>query len=314
MSTFRLFKTFLSVVEYGSFAAAADRVALTPAAVGLQMRSLENELRCTLFRRSGRHMLLTDDGASLVPKLAQLLRDYEGLLGASSQAGVGMGPITVAGIISSMAMLSCALVTLKASYPQLEMRLLMGQPSTFSEQLRVGKIDAAICVQEPGPAPTGTRWSWLYDEPLMVVANAKVAGPHADPIALLQTQPFIRFERKSATGIKIDQILRKQHIVTHDMLEINSLMSIVELVRQAAGITIVPILKNSDWLRDTSLCILPLPGRQFKRSIGILERDDRVGVTAVLREHLRRETGADNAAPAVVTPKHRSAAPRSSPP
>ncbi|WP_343657313.1 LysR family transcriptional regulator, partial [Cupriavidus sp.] len=41
MSTIRFLRTFVSVADQGSFAAAAGQVALTQAAVSLQMRALE---------------------------------------------------------------------------------------------------------------------------------------------------------------------------------------------------------------------------------------------------------------------------------
>ncbi len=49
MSTVRFLRTFVAVAEHGSFAAAAGQVALTQAAVSLQMRALETELRRELF-------------------------------------------------------------------------------------------------------------------------------------------------------------------------------------------------------------------------------------------------------------------------
>lgn len=52
MSAIRYFVTFLSVAKHGSFAAAADEVCLTQAAVGLQMRSLERDLDLVLFDRA----------------------------------------------------------------------------------------------------------------------------------------------------------------------------------------------------------------------------------------------------------------------
>ena len=68
MSNIRFFKTFIAVAEYGSFAAAADRVALTNAAVGQQMRALEEEMRRPLFDRSQRQVKLSRDGVLLLPK------------------------------------------------------------------------------------------------------------------------------------------------------------------------------------------------------------------------------------------------------
>ncbi|MEO5669553.1 MAG: LysR family transcriptional regulator, partial [Ramlibacter sp.] len=41
MSSIRVLRTFIAAATEGSFAAAAHRVALTQAAVGLQMRALE---------------------------------------------------------------------------------------------------------------------------------------------------------------------------------------------------------------------------------------------------------------------------------
>ena len=41
MTTIRMLRTFLAIARTGSFAAAAEKVALTQAAVSLQMRGLE---------------------------------------------------------------------------------------------------------------------------------------------------------------------------------------------------------------------------------------------------------------------------------
>src|SRR5260370_32796509 len=49
------------------FAAAADVLHVTPAAVSMQIRTLEDYLRVPLFRRSGRGITLTAEGALLLP-------------------------------------------------------------------------------------------------------------------------------------------------------------------------------------------------------------------------------------------------------
>jgi Bacterial regulatory helix-turn-helix protein, lysR family len=49
------------------FAAAADVLHVTPAAVSMQIRTLEDYLRVPLFRRGGRAITLTAEGALSTP-------------------------------------------------------------------------------------------------------------------------------------------------------------------------------------------------------------------------------------------------------
>ncbi|MGL6157267.1 MAG: LysR family transcriptional regulator, partial [Ralstonia mannitolilytica] len=77
MSTIRFLRTFVAVARHGSFAAAAERVALTQAAVSLQMRALEAELRRDLFDRSGRTVTLNARGRALLPQAEHLLALYD---------------------------------------------------------------------------------------------------------------------------------------------------------------------------------------------------------------------------------------------
>jgi DNA-binding transcriptional LysR family regulator len=58
MSTLRFLRTIVAIAEHGSFAAAAERVELTHAAVGQQMRALESEIGRPLFNREKRSITL----------------------------------------------------------------------------------------------------------------------------------------------------------------------------------------------------------------------------------------------------------------
>lgn len=60
-------------VSVGSFAAAADRLALTPAAVSLRIRSLEAELGQALFTRAGRRVVPTPAAVTLAREVRQAL-------------------------------------------------------------------------------------------------------------------------------------------------------------------------------------------------------------------------------------------------
>jgi LysR family transcriptional regulator, glycine cleavage system transcriptional activator len=60
-----------------SFSAAADALNVTPAAVSQQIKALESYIQVPLFRRSGRHVEITDEGAELLPSVRSGLDKLE---------------------------------------------------------------------------------------------------------------------------------------------------------------------------------------------------------------------------------------------
>ncbi|MBX7489795.1 LysR family transcriptional regulator [Qipengyuania sp. GH25] len=66
--------TFVTVVEAGTFSAAASRLELTPSAVSKTISRLEDRLQTRLFRRSTRVLSLTTEGEQFYSQIAPLLR------------------------------------------------------------------------------------------------------------------------------------------------------------------------------------------------------------------------------------------------
>src|SRR5436190_13017994 len=59
-------RTFLAIVETGSFTRAAEIVHKTQSAVSMQMKRLEERLERPIFAREGRASKLTEDGERLL--------------------------------------------------------------------------------------------------------------------------------------------------------------------------------------------------------------------------------------------------------
>lgn len=309
MSTIRFLKTFLVAAEGGSFAAAADRVALTQAAVGLQMRALETELKTVLFERSGRGVVLSDAGRALVAHAEKIVGYYDQMREGLDGEGEIAGTVTVGSIVTAMGLLSNTVVRMKPLYPRLNVRLVMQESSGLANSVKSGALDAAIFVDDSPQERKGMRWTPLYTEPLTVVASSQVAPPGSDFKKLLREQPFLRFDRRTPSGMRIEQTLRKLGLAPQDFLELSSLSAIIDLVRQNVGVTIVPHVKNADWANDALLRVLPLPGRPATRLIGMLEQGKREHITSVIRQHLvqllAEKSSASVASPASSTPKPR---------
>jgi LysR family glycine cleavage system transcriptional activator len=68
---------FVAVGEHLNFTRAADALGVTASAASLQIRALEEYLSRRLFRRDGRQVHLTHEGACLLPRVQQALTDIE---------------------------------------------------------------------------------------------------------------------------------------------------------------------------------------------------------------------------------------------
>ncbi|MDE2219635.1 MAG: LysR family transcriptional regulator [Gammaproteobacteria bacterium] len=73
-------RVFEAVATQLSFAEAAESLHVTPAAVSMQVRTLEDYLQVPLFRRAGRSIELTPEGALLLPGVRRGLSDLQSAL------------------------------------------------------------------------------------------------------------------------------------------------------------------------------------------------------------------------------------------
>ncbi len=73
-----------------------------------------------------------------------------------------------------------------------------------------------------------------------------------------------------------------------EFLELNAIETLIELVRQEVGVTLLPLINGSNWRDSPQLRILPLPDDlgPSARAIGMLERREhaRQGITAAICE------------------------------
>ena len=92
-------RVFVAVAEHLNFTRAADALGVTASAASLQIRALEEYLSRPLFRRSGRAVHLTPEGAALLPRIQQSLSSIEHALD-EVRAGRKDGPLKVTTLAS----------------------------------------------------------------------------------------------------------------------------------------------------------------------------------------------------------------------
>ena len=274
MPAIRSLRHFLSVARHGSFAAAGQEIGLTAAAVGQQMRALEEELGQALFDRGPRSVALSAAGRALVSGVEDLVARYEALAQPAARERGLSGSVQVGALVSAlMGEFADALWAIKGQHPRLEVRLYAGLSAEFALKVERGELDAAVVTQPPSRLAAGLQWSPLYAEPMVLVVPRK---PHfnlpARGIDILRKSPFLRFDHSTWTGRLVDEALAQAGGSVREELELNSVEAILALVRQGFGVSIVPRLRNVDWARDRALRVVPIARVTVQRHVGLLER------------------------------------------
>jgi DNA-binding transcriptional LysR family regulator len=150
MLDFELLRAFVAVAECGGFHRAAERLNLTQSTVSQQIKRLELETQCPLFRRTTRSVALTDDGEMLLGEARRLLQLEEAArqrLGAPRLSGT-----VRLGVVEEVAdgSLPSALARFAALHRGVKLEVQIGVSMELIEQLHAGLLDVVCAARPPG--------------------------------------------------------------------------------------------------------------------------------------------------------------------
>jgi LysR family transcriptional regulator, glycine cleavage system transcriptional activator len=115
-------RVFEAVATSLSFSAAAEALNVTPAAVSQQIKALEGYVQVPLFRRNGRRVEITDEGAELLPAVRDGLERLESAMQQIKQHRRS-GPLQITLVASFLQMWLLPRVrTFRRKFPEVDLR------------------------------------------------------------------------------------------------------------------------------------------------------------------------------------------------
>lgn len=263
----RYLQSFVMVVDSGSCADAARRLDLTPAAVGARIRALEESIGTALVRRAGRTVRATEAGLKILNHARAVLRDVRDLK-AIANDDAPLGELRLGASSSAMTgVLPPVLQALYRRHPKLAVHIEPGDSATLYQRVTDGVLDAALLVEPQFMLPKSCDWRMLVEEPLCVLAPSALA--RRDPLELLATEPFIRYDRATWGGRLAERCLREHGIVPHERIEIDGLGAIAAFVSHGLGVSLLPDW-TPPWPTGLDIVKLALPAPVPVRRMGLL--------------------------------------------
>ncbi|BCQ25909.1 LysR family transcriptional regulator [Caballeronia sp. NK8] len=265
----RELQTFIAVARHGTFAGAGAHIGLTQSAVSAQMQRLEAHLGVALFDRTGRSATLNKAGKRTLELADELIALYARLAEPDGEDGRG-GSLSVGAIASAhAALLPDAIGAFRRVLPAWRIRLVPGVSLSLLASVDAGEMDMAVLIRPPFSLPAELRWRTLAAEPFVLLAPAAKKG--ARWRELIESEPFIRYDRRSFGGRQVDTFLTKRRIAVRDSIEVDELPGIAQLVARGLGVALVPVSDGiGAWPRG--VVALDLGDETFHREIGLVER------------------------------------------
>ena len=267
----RRLKTLIAVAEKGTFAAAATATFVSHAAVSQQMKTLEDELGVAIFDRSRRSPVLNQHGRNLVAKARDVVHAYNNMVSSVHDDDRVVGELMFGAVSTCMTSLVPRVVgMLKRRYPRLHVRVVPGLSAELQIQVERGYLDAAV-LSEPPFLPSGLSWRAFAEEPLILLASLEEESD--DPEWLLESRPFIRFNRRAWLGRQIDEWLQANKMNVREGMELDTLESISSMVFYQLGVSIVP-RRCVPSARPLPLKRIPLGASARPRILGVMSRKE----------------------------------------
>ncbi|ALN72334.1 MULTISPECIES: LysR family transcriptional regulator [unclassified Aureimonas] len=170
-------RTFLAIVDTGSFTRAAEEVFKTQSAVSMQVRRLEERLGTDLFERSGRTVKLTEAGGRLLSYARRMLSLSQETLSAFDEQTIE-GHVRI-GLPDDYAerFLPEIMARFVRSNPRVELQIACETTSSLIEHVDKGHLDVALVC----PSKTHAWSEIVRTEPLHFVTSA-AHSVHEEPI------------------------------------------------------------------------------------------------------------------------------------
>ncbi len=165
-------RTFLAIVDHGSFAAAGRALGRATSVVSYALAGLEGELGIALLDREGaRRPKLTAKGAALLPDIRRIVEQTDQLSARAAGLRQGMEAelSLVVDVMFPMARLTPVLRDFAEAFPIVPMKLRVEAMGATAAALENGEADLAISGPMIGPSE-GLSRRWIGTVALIPVA------------------------------------------------------------------------------------------------------------------------------------------------
>lgn len=274
--TLKQLRVLDAVVRTGTISKASKELSVTPPAVSMQMRLLEEAVGLPVVERTKSGLRPTDAGR-VVLDAVDLCESALALCGAALEEmkGISGGRVAVGVVSTAKYFAPRALAAFAGAHPKVEMRLLVGNRRETIDMLRANDLDFAVM----GRPPKGFEvdQAVIGDHPHVIVAppDHPMAKRNHISFADVANETFLLREEGSGTRLLMQRLFDDVGHSPNTGMEIGSNETIKQAVMAGLGIALISAHTVAPELSEGRIAILDVDGLPVMRKWFVVRRSER---------------------------------------
>ena len=271
MITLRQLRYLTALARHRHFGKAAEDCAVTQPALSMQVRELEREIGTELVERRAGDIALTDTGLDVARRAEHILAATRDLVDFASHRAVLSGRL-VLGIIPTLApyILPRMLPLLQQHYPLLLLEVRETQTKLLLDELTRGELDVAMLALPAEGAEVETH-ALFNDAFLLAVPAGEPLRGRVD-VEDVDQRRLILLEEGHCLRDQALAFCATKRRDTAAGLGATSLTTVMQMVANGYGVTLVPQVAAETEVRDARVRLLRFRAPEPGRTIGLAWR------------------------------------------
>lgn len=272
--TFRKLEIFMTFMESGNIARAAEAMGISGVSVHRALHSLEEGIRCPLFMHKGRNLVALPAAWSLLESSKEVMALMTRAIEETRKvAGVGQGRLRIGTLYSlTLETIPRLIMGMKLRRPQVEMDLTMGSNQTLLRMLEDNQLDAvliSISAGEIDHAIFEVLPLFHDDIYLAMPVSDKINKRHQADLRQNEQSKFVSLAEGFATYNGFQEAFHIAGFEPQIITRVNDIFSMLSLVQAGVGLTLVPGRMHKMYV-DSVRMVKLAPEYQMRQQIGMV--------------------------------------------
>lgn len=271
--TLRKIQIFLAFMRCGSLSKTATEMQISNVSVHKALHSLENSLRCPLFKNEGRNLIPLKSAYVLQEHAQKIVQDIVTTVNKTREAAGFAAKVLHLGSLYSLTVntIPNVISRLKLRRGELDIQLLLSSNLDLVKKLKTTELDAIIVALNQTTSDPDFESLAMFEDNiyLAVNKNSQLSTLEEIDLSSLKDETFLTLSKGFATRHDSDIVFEKAGIDPKVFLQVSDIFTLVSMVSTGVGMALLP--GRISTIYESSVKLIPLQAPyQIKQEIGLV--------------------------------------------